>query len=120
MWKTVEDDQILIHEGQRVGHIMLIVNGSVDLRKNQHSIRKIQAHNFIGEYCFTKNIPSEFTAVAENKTKLLVWFYDDLLQLFKEYPSIKDCFEELLMHDFASQIRNDDITISTLKMQAQL
>lgn len=111
IWRSADKKEVLVHEGQHTGHIILICAGTVGLKKQGRVIRQVHSHDFIGEFCFN-NKSSDVTAIAEKKSKLLIWLMEDLRRLFKEYPVIQECFEDVMARDFAKQIKSDDKLIA--------
>jgi CRP-like cAMP-binding protein len=79
---------VLMREGERGREFVVIVEGSVDVRKDGALLRTMGPGDFAGEIALVANVPRTATVVATTPVRLLVLSDRAFARLIQETPSI--------------------------------
>ena len=83
------DGTTLIDEGTRGREFFVLVEGTVDARRNGRRLRTMQAGDFFGEIALVTETPRTASVVATSPVRLLVITAQAFQRLLHETPSIQ-------------------------------
>jgi len=79
----------LIEEGTKGREFFVLVDGSVDVRRNGRKLRDLGSGSFFGEIALVSETPRTATVVATSPVRLLVITGQSFGRLLRETPSIQ-------------------------------
>ena len=100
---------IILQEGDQGQSMYLIVNGEVEIRKEDTVLGKLGAGDFFGEMAIFEHETRSATVSTQTDVRLLRLEGDDLLRLIEELPTIAVSICQYLSHrlqDLNSRLQN--------------
>ena len=79
----------LIAEGKKGREFFVLVEGTVDVRRNGRRLRSLESGTFFGEIALVTDTPRTATVVATSAVRLLVITGQSFRRLLNETPSIQ-------------------------------
>ncbi|KPA13065.1 Crp/Fnr family transcriptional regulator [Candidatus Magnetomorum sp. HK-1] len=102
--ETFAQDQIIFNEGDESKYAYLVQSGSVEIFRivnNNHVIvNKIKQGELFGEMGIVSSAPRVASAKASEKTRLIKFDQNDVLEDLKKSPSIVNALTHLLINRF--------------------
>ena len=83
------DGTVLIEQGTRGREFFVLVEGTVDARRNGRKLRTMEAGDFFGEIALVTETPRSATVVATSSVRLLVITGQSFRRLLNDTPSIQ-------------------------------
>jgi CRP-like cAMP-binding protein len=84
-----QEGTTLITEGAKGREFFVLVEGSVDVRRNGRRLRSLESGSFFGEIALVSETPRTATVVATSPVRLLVITGQSFQRLLRETPSIQ-------------------------------
>jgi CRP-like cAMP-binding protein len=84
-----QEGTTLITEGAKGREFFVLVEGSVDVRRNGRRLRGLESGSFFGEIALVSETPRTATVVATSPVRLLVITGQSFQRLLRETPSIQ-------------------------------
>lgn len=97
--KTLETGEVLFHEGDEPQALYIVASGSLSVQKwlQKKEIAVLHAGEMLGEMAFFgTETKRNATLIAREKTELIVLLAFSLVQLFNQYPDIKEKLTSLI------------------------
>jgi CRP/FNR family transcriptional regulator, cyclic AMP receptor protein len=86
---AVPEGRTLIEEGKRGREFIILVEGSVDVRRRGRTIRKLSDGDFFGEIALVSNAPRTATVTTTSPARLLVIVDRAFAGLLQRSPGIQ-------------------------------
>jgi len=97
--KSLQDEEILFHEGDPGGDFYIITSGGIHLARSSRDaiidVGTLRTDDFFGEESFLRKKGHSATAIAIGETTLLVMRSDQFGQMLQEFPDIQEELEIL-------------------------
>lgn len=102
---SVEEEQVLLRDGQSNETLFLVVSGKCRIDKNDRQVATLQNGDFIGELSFVSDEPVNADVIALPGAELMCWNKSDLQPLFERQGLYKAFFYSLFSVDIAQKLR---------------
>lgn len=109
----LEPGEILFHEGDENRGAFLVIEGAVELRREQQRVRLVEERGVFGELFVERGEPHPYTAQATLPTTLLNLQSQDVLESLIEFPE----FAVAVVHALAD--RNNRLTERMLDLETR-
>jgi CRP-like cAMP-binding protein len=86
---AVPEGRTLIEEGKRGREFIILVEGSVDVRRRGRTVRKLSDGDFFGEIALVSNAPRTATVTTTSPARLLVIVDRAFAGLLQRSPGIQ-------------------------------
>ena len=90
----------ILAEGKKARAAFFVLNGSVDLRKLEHSIGRAEPGSLLGEIAMIGSNPSTLTAKALDLVSTARISHELFLRVAKEYPE----FGRIVLHNLSEKL----------------
>lgn len=90
----------ILTEGKKARAAFFVLNGSVDLRKLEHSIGRAEPGSLLGEIAMIGSNPSTLTAKALDLVSTARISHELFLRVAKEYPE----FGRIVLHNLSEKL----------------
>ncbi len=103
--KELEQGKYLCHDDVPTDEIILVIDGQVEVMKQEKHIAKLGRGYFIAEmqYLFGENPSAD--VIARSKARIIVWKYSKLSRLKETYPYIYNKFQLILSKDLTNKLK---------------
>ena len=105
-WKYFKKGDTLIRQEHLVTDLILIYNGTVDVKVAGKKVAELRDGQFVGEMSFLTEKPATATCVVKHDTELLVWPQKEFKDLLKRNPSLYFTIQSLLSAQVSSALVN--------------
>jgi len=99
-------DQNIVDEGEVPDKLFIILRGHVNVVRDNETIARLGAGNFIGEMSFVSKEPASANAWAEDLVQCAFWTHDDLEKLRQRNIGTYNNFLGIIGHDLVRKLRN--------------
>jgi len=107
-WKTYQSGDVLIRQQHLVPDLILIYNGTIDVKVDNKKVAELRDGQFVGEMSFLTEKSATATCVVKHPTKCLVWKQQEFKDLLKRNPSLYFTIQSLL----SAQVSNNLVSSS--------
>jgi len=102
---SLDDEQLLLRDGESNESLILILEGSCKVLKDQAEVAVLGPGQFVGELSFLSGHPVSADVIAEKGTRLMSWDKKALAPLFKRQGLYESYFNSLCSLDVAGKLR---------------
>ena len=103
-WKNYEPNDVLIRQQHLVPDLILIYNGTIDVKVDGNKVAELRDGQFVGEMSFLTEKSATATCVVKHPTKCLVWKQQEFKDLLKRNPSLYFTIQSLLSAQVSSNL----------------
>lgn len=103
-FQTLPKGSIITEENKSITQLTLIFDGDANILKNNHIISHLRQFSFIGEMAFTTNRNASATVITTRSTKVFIWDFAALKELFNRIPPIRSAFQTSVGIDMAYKL----------------
>jgi len=103
-WKNYQPNDVLIRQQHLVPDLILIYNGTVEVRVDNNKVAELRDGEFVGEMSFLTGKSATATCVVKHPTKCLVWKQQEFKDLLKRNPSLYFTIQSLLSAQVSSNL----------------
>ena len=103
-WKNYEPNDVLIRQQHLVPDLILIYNGTIDVKVDDNKVAELRDGQFVGEMSFLTEKSATATCVVKHPTKCLVWKQQEFKDLLKRNPSLYFTIQSLLSAQVSSNL----------------
>ena len=103
-WRTYEPGDVLIRQLHLVPDLILIYNGTVEVKVDENKVAELRDGQFVGEMSFLTEKSATATCVVEHPTECLVWKQQEFKDLLKRNPSLYFTIQSLLSAQVSSNL----------------
>ena len=101
-WQTFKKGEQIIRQGTLVSDLVLIYNGSVDVKVGSKKVAGLKDGQFVGEMSFLTEKPATATCTVSHDAVCLVWKQKEFKDLLKRNPSLYYTIQSLLSNQLIS------------------
>ena len=103
-WKTYQPDEVVIRQQHLVPDLILIYNGTIDVKVDTNKVAELRDGQFVGEMSFLTEKSATATCVVKHPTECLVWKQQEFKDLLKRNPSLYFTIQSLLSAQVSSNL----------------
>ena len=103
-WKTYQPDDVVIRQQHLVPDLILIYNGTIDVKVDDNKVAELRDGEFVGEMSFLTEKSATATCVVKHTTECLVWKQKEFKELLKRNPSLYFSLQTLLSAQVSSNL----------------
>ena len=103
-WKNYQPNDVLIRQQHLVPDLILIYNGTVEVKVDNNKVAELRDGEFVGEMSFLTGKSATATCVVKHPTKCLVWKQQEFKDLLKRNPSLYFTIQSLLSAQVSSNL----------------
>ena len=103
-WKTYKPNDVLIRQQHLVPDLILIYNGTIDVKVDDEKVAELRDGQFVGEMSFLTEKSATATCIVKHPTKCLVWKQQEFKDLLKRNPSLYFTIQSLLSAQVSSNL----------------
>ena len=103
-WKTYQPDEVVIRQQHLVPDLILIYNGTIDVKVDNNKVAELRDGQFVGEMSFLTEKSATATCVVKHPTECLVWKQQEFKDLLKRNPSLYFTIQSLLSAQVSSNL----------------
>ena len=103
-WKNYQPNDVLIRQQHLVPDLILIYNGTIDVKVDDNKVAELRDGQFVGEMSFLTEKSATATCVVKHPTKCLVWKQQEFKDLLKRNPSLYFTIQSLLSAQVSSNL----------------
>ena len=103
-WKNYEPNDVLIRQQHLVPDLILIYNGTIDVKVDDEKVAELRDGQFVGEMSFLTGKSATATCIVKHPTKCLVWKQQEFKDLLKRNPSLYFTIQSLLSAQVSSNL----------------
>ena len=101
-WKKYKKGDTLIRQEHLVTDLILIYNGTVDVKVGNKKVAELRDGQFVGEMSFLTEKSATATCVVKHDTECLLWKQPEFKDLLKRNPSLYYTIQGLLSNQLVS------------------
>ena len=101
-WKKFKTGDTLIREAHLVTDLILIYNGTVDVKVKSKKVAQLKDGQFVGEMSFLTEKSATADCVVKHDTECLMWKQPEFKELLKRNPSLYYTIQGLLSNQLVS------------------
>tara|TARA_B100000214_G_C23860446_1_gene577801 strand:- start:157 stop:801 length:645 start_codon:yes stop_codon:yes gene_type:complete len=101
-WKKFKKGDTLIRESHMVTDLILIYNGTVDVKVRNKKVAELKDGQFVGEMSFLTEKSATADCVVKHDTECLMWKQPEFKDLLKRNPSLYYTIQGLLSNQLVS------------------
>ena len=101
-WKKFKAGDTLIRESHMVTDLILIYNGTVDVKVRNKKVAELKDGQFVGEMSFLTEKSATADCVVKHDTVCLMWKQPEFKDLLKRNPSLYYTIQGLLSNQLVS------------------
>ena len=101
-WKKFKKGDTLIRESHMVTDLILIYNGTVDVKVRNKKVAELKDGQFVGEMSFLTEKSATADCVVKHDTECLMWKQPEFKDLLKRNPSLYYTIQGLLSSQLVS------------------
>jgi len=101
-WKKFKKGEVLIRESHMVTDLILIYNGTVDVKVKSKKVAELKDGQFVGEMSFLTEKSATADCVVKHDTECLMWKQPEFKELLKRNPSLYYTIQGLLSSQLVS------------------
>ena len=101
-WKKFKAGETLIREAHLVTDLILIYNGTVDVKVKGKKVAQLKDGQFVGEMSFLTEKSATATCVIKHDTECILWKQPEFKELLKRNPSLYYTIQGLLSNQLIS------------------
>ena len=101
-WKKFKKGDTLIRESHMVTDLILIYNGTVDVKVRNKKVAELKDGQFVGEMSFLTEKSATADCVVRHDTECLMWKQPEFKDLLKRNPSLYYTIQGLLSNQLVS------------------
>ena len=101
-WKKFKKGEVLIRESHMVTDLILIYNGTVDVKVKNKKVAELKDGQFVGEMSFLTEKSATATCIVKPDTECLMWKQPEFKDLLKRNPSLYYTIQGLLSNQLIS------------------
>ena len=101
-WKKFKEGDTLIRENHLVTDLILIYNGTVDVKVKGKKVAQLKDGQFVGEMSFLTEKAATADCVVKHNTECLMWKQPEFKELLKRNPSLYYTIQGLLSNQLIS------------------
>jgi signal-transduction protein with cAMP-binding, CBS, and nucleotidyltransferase domain len=103
-WKTYQPNDVLIRQQHLVPDLILIYNGTIDVKVDNKKVAELRDGQFVGEMSFLTEKSATATCIVKHPTECLVWKQQEFKDLLKRNPSLYFTIQSLLSAQVSSNL----------------
>ena len=103
-WKTYQPGDVVIRQLHLVPDLILIYNGTIDVKVDNNKVAELRDGQFVGEMSFLTEKSATATCVVKHTTECLVWKQKEFKELLKRNPSLYFTIQSLLSAQVSSNL----------------
>ena len=103
-WKTYQPGDVIIRQLHLVPDLILIYNGTIDVKVDDNKVAELRDGQFVGEMSFLTEKSATATCVVKHTTECLVWKQKEFKELLKRNPSLYFSLQTLLSAQVSSNL----------------
>jgi len=103
-WKTYQPNDVIIRQQHLVPDLILIYNGTIDVKVDNNKVAELRDGQFVGEMSFLTEKSATATCVVKHPTECLVWKQQEFKDLLKRNPSLYFTIQSLLSAQVSSNL----------------
>ena len=103
-WKNYQPNDVLIRQQHLVPDLILIYNGTIDVKVDDEKVAELRDGQFVGEMSFLTEKSATATCIVKHPTKCLVWKQQEFKDLLKRNPSLYFTIQSLLSAQVSSNL----------------
>ena len=103
-WKTYQPGDVIIRQQHLVPDLILIYNGTVEVKVDENKVAELRDGQFVGEMSFLTEKSATATCVVKHPTECLVWKQQEFKDLLKRNPSLYFTIQSLLSAQVSSNL----------------
>ena len=101
-WKKFKAGDTLIRHNHLVTDLILIYNGTVDVKVKGKKVAQLKDGQFVGEMSFLTEKSATADCVVKHDTECLMWKQPEFKELLKRNPSLYYTIQGLLSNQLVS------------------
>ena len=101
-WKKFKAGDTLIRQDHLVTDLILIYNGTVDVKVKGKKVAQLKDGQFVGEMSFLTEKSATATCVIKHDTECILWKQPEFKELLKRNPSLYYTIQGLLSNQLIS------------------
>ena len=101
-WEKYKSGEIIIRQDHLVPDLILIYNGTVDVKVGGKKVAELKDGQFVGEMSFLTEKTATATCMVKHDTECLVWKQPEFKDLLKRNPSLYYTIQGLLSNQLVS------------------
>ena len=101
-WKKFTKGDTLIRQEHLVTDLILIYNGTVDVKVEGQKVAELKDGQFVGEMSFLTEKSATATCIVKHDTECLMWKQPEFKDLLKRNPSLYYTIQGLLSNQLVS------------------
>ena len=105
-WKKFKEGDTLIRENHLVTDLILIYNGTVDVKVKGKKVAQLKDGQFVGEMSFLTEKPATATCIVKHDTECMIWNQEGFKDLLKRNPSLYFSIQSLLSAQVSDALVN--------------
>jgi len=103
-WQHYEPGDVVIRQLHLVPDLILIYNGTIDVKVDNNKVAELRDGQFVGEMSFLTEKSATATCVVKHTTECLVWKQKEFKELLKRNPSLYFTIQSLLSSQISSNL----------------
>ena len=103
-WKNYQPNDVVIRQQHLVPDLILIYNGTIDVKVDDNKVAELRDGQFVGEMSFLTEKSATATCVVKHPTECLVWKQQEFKDLLKRNPSLYFTIQSLLSAQVSSNL----------------
>ena len=103
-WKKYEPGHTIIRQQHLVPDLVLIYNGTVDVKVGGKKVADLKDGQFVGEMSFLTGKSATADCIVKHESECLVWKQDEFKELLKRNPSLYFTIQSLLSAQVSSNL----------------
>ena len=103
-WKTYQPNDVVIRQQHLVPDLILIYNGTIDVKVDNNKVAELRDGQFVGEMSFLTEKSATATCIVKHPTECLVWKQQEFKDLLKRNPSLYFTIQSLLSAQVSSNL----------------
>ena len=101
-WKTFKSGETIIRQEHLVTDLILIYNGTVDVKVKNKKVAELKDGQFVGEMSFLTEKSATADCVVKHDAECLMWKQPEFKDLLKRNPSLYYTIQGLLSNQLVS------------------
>ena len=101
-WKKYKSGETIIRQDHLVPDLILIYNGTVDVKVKNKKVAELKDGQFVGEMSFLTEKSATADCVVRHDTECLMWKQPEFKDLLKRNPSLYYTIQGLLSSQLVS------------------